>query len=429
MKKVIKENLVFIIVIIFIICLKLFTTINLGFDYTINNDDLSYVGSGINYCKYDVVSMHGTYPSAQIMPLMPIAIGNLACIFETRESLFIVLKLLYLSMSVITLFGIYKIVKLFTPNYIAALSLLFFVTPDFLWMDNLVLTETPYMLCLVFMLYNTIMLSKYKNGNNFYFYSLVAWYIVALLIRPTIGLFPLLIAIFLLINKYDIKVMFKQGIIAAVILVLVLTPWTIRNYMVWNKFIPLTYGMGNPLLLGSYQGSHTPDDSLINYDEVLPPLMEEDLKEYVYGNKVYPDQFRSYYSLEYDGVKAKYRIGKWKKEATKDYLYSMFVFKPRILVYNAFYWDEIFGISMSAIKVIRLIECILALLSFIYLVFINRKYVKEVIFITSILIYHVALYSYSFAFSRYGQTLYFVYAILIAIALSSIIKKVTKKDL
>lgn len=51
--------------------------------------------------------------------------------------------------------------------------------------------------------------------------------------------------------------MMKQAIISIGIGLIVLGPWWARNYIQFDKFIPLTAGAGNPLLLGTYQGKVT----------------------------------------------------------------------------------------------------------------------------------------------------------------------------
>jgi len=58
--------------------------------------------------------------------------------------------------------------------------------------------------------------------------------------------------------KYGIKKLLKQGLIIACVLLCFIVPWSIRNYIHYDAFIPLTYGAGNPMLLGTYQGVGLP---------------------------------------------------------------------------------------------------------------------------------------------------------------------------
>ena len=89
--------------------------------------------------------MHGVI-SAQIMPGMTFLIAFMALIFGTGTKLMISLKVLWMIMGISTICVVYKTIKLYTNKYISALSCLFFLAIDYVWMDNLILTETPFIL-------------------------------------------------------------------------------------------------------------------------------------------------------------------------------------------------------------------------------------------------------------------------------------------
>ena len=175
-------------------------------------------------------------------------------------------------------------------------------------MDNLILTETPYILLFSLLIYHTLKLSIKTNKKDYVL--IVIYYILAVFIRPTIGIFPIFLFIFLTLKKYNFKLLIRQCIIAGIILLLCLIPWTYRNYKVFNHFIPLTYGTGNPLLLGTYQGSGYPTDEELDYVKNVDEKIPAEMKYYLqYPNK--KDYMTKYYSLEYDGLKAKYRMHEW----------------------------------------------------------------------------------------------------------------------
>lgn len=89
---------------------------------------------------------------------------------------------------------------------------------------------------------------------------------LALMLKANIGIYPLFAAIYLLVVKYDFKVLLKQGLILACALLCFMIPWSIRNYIQFQAFIPLTYGSGNPKLLGTYQGEGYPADETLDYE-------------------------------------------------------------------------------------------------------------------------------------------------------------------
>lgn len=360
--------------------------------------------------------------SAQIMPGMTFLIALFALIFGKGFALMISLKLLWLLLGLLTVYYVYKIIGLFTKNkIIAVLPCLFFLSPEYIWMNNLILTETPYIFLFVMLVYHSLRLAKNPNTKDYIF--IVIYYLLAVFIRPNIGIFPIFLAIYLLLNKYDFKLLLKQGVIAGIILICTLIPWIYRNYKVFDRFIPLTYGMGNPLLLGTYQGYDYPLDEDLNYAENV--IVPDDMKYYL-ENPNEKDYMTRYYLLEYDGLVAKYRMQKWWEQAPKSMLKSYLIYKPYLLVNNSFYWQEILGISTSFVTLFRKIEIILFVIC-AFIVLIDRKKIKEWLFLMAVYGTQVALYAYTFAFARYAISMFFLRYIVIGMGISVVVEFMKKR--
>ena len=280
-------------------------------------------------------------------------------------------------------------------------------------MDNLILTETPYILLFSLLIYHTLKLSMKANKKDFIL--IVIYYILAVFIRPTIGIFPIFLFVFLILKKYNFKLLIRQCIIAGIILLLCLIPWTYRNYKIFNHFIPLTYGTGNPLLLGTYQGSGYPTDEELDYVKNVDEKMPAEMKYYL-QNPNKKDYMTKYYSLEYDGLKAKYRMHEWWNKDKVSMLKSYLIYKPLQNFDNYFYWDTIMGISGNQLNVVRKVEIILFVISSI-LIFINKKRIKEWLFLILTYGSQIAIYSYTFAFSRYAISMFFIRYIIIDLIL------------
>lgn len=238
---------------------------------------------------------------------------------------------------------------------------------------------------------------------------------MAVFIRPNIGIFPIFLFIFLLLKKYDFKLLMKQCLIAGAILLLCLIPWAYRNYKVFGKFIPLTYGIGNPLLLGTYQGVGYPLDEELDYvknvDEKIPDKMK-----YYLENTNEKEYMTKYYLLEYDGMKAKYRMHEWWNKDKISMLKSYLYYKPKELFNNYFYWDTILGIKPMVLSTIRKLEILFFGLSSL-LILLNKKRIKEWLFLILTYGSQIALYSYTFAFSRYAISMFFIRYIVIGIGI------------
>lgn len=410
--KIIMNNWLIVIVMIISLVLHILAIKQLGFNYTLNSDDASYVKSGIVFLQTGEITMHGVI-SAQIMPGMTFLIAFMALIFGTGTKLMISLKVLWMIMGISTICVVYKTIKLYTNKYISALSCLFFLAIDYVWMDNLILTETPFILLFALLIYHTLKLSQNTNRKDYIL--IIIYYIMAVFIRPNIGIFPIFLFIFLLLKKYDFKLLMKQCLIAGAILLLCLIPWAYKNYKVFGKFIPLTYGIGNPLLLGTYQGLGYPLDEELDYvknvDEKIPDKMK-----YYLENTNEKEYMTKYYLLEYDGMKAKYRMHEWWNKDKISMLKSYLYYKPKELFNNYFYWDTILGIKPMVLSTIRKLEILFFGLSSL-LILLNKKRIKEWLFLILTYGSQIALYSYTFAFSRYAISMFFIRYIVIGIGI------------
>ena len=413
-KSLFLDNWCILAVLIISLILHILALKELGFNYSLNSDDADYIKSGIVFLQTGKITMHDVL-SAQIMPGMTFLIAFIALIFGVGSKLIISLKILWLIMGLLTVYIVYKTIRLYSNQYIAAISCLFFLAADYIWMDNLILTETPYILLFSLLIYHTLKLSMKANKKDYIL--IVIYYILAVFIRPTIGIFPIFLFIFLILKKYNFKLLIRQCIIAGIILLLCLIPWTYRNYKVFDHFIPLTYGTGNPLLLGTYQGSGYPTDEELDYVKNVDEKMPAEMKYYLHNpNK--KDYMTKYYSLEYDGLKAKYRMHEWWNKDKISMLKSYLIYKPLQNFDNYFYWDTIMGISGSQLNVVRKIEIVLFVISSI-LIFINKKRIKEWLFLILTYGSQIAIYSYTFAFSRYAISMFFIRYIIIGIGILS----------
>ena len=200
-KLYIKENWCIIAVLVVSLFLHVLTTIDLGIDYTINSDDASYIASGITFAQTGKITMHGVI-SAQIMPGMTFLIGFISLVFGTGNVFMYVLKILWSLMGISTIYVVYKTIRLYSNNkFISTIPCLFFLAIDYVWMDNLILTETPYILLFSLLIYHTLKLAIKPNKKDYIL--IVLYYIMAVFIRPNIGIFPIFLFVYLLLKKYD----------------------------------------------------------------------------------------------------------------------------------------------------------------------------------------------------------------------------------
>ncbi len=123
------------------------------------------------------------------------------------------------------------------------------------WVTNLILTESLFKFFVLLLVYFSIYAIEEKK-TQYYIFGGLAWGL-GTLFRPTIATFPIIILLMWVLRKYTFKEMIKYTFIVGGVFCLILSPWWIRNYSIFHKFIPLTEATGNPMLQGTY----------INYDQ------------------------------------------------------------------------------------------------------------------------------------------------------------------
>lgn len=407
-----KENKAALIVLFLLLVLRLMTLYSLGFTHSLESDDAAYIESGIQFARTGTITMHDDYPSAQIMPGMTVLIGIFVLLFGEGKLLWISLKVLWILMGLGTAWLIYKSVCLFVPKWCGIIGMLPLFRADFIWMDNLILTETPFMFALTAMVYYTLRMGKQPGFR--YFWPCAIAYMAGLMLKANIALYPLFALIYLLVVKYDRKLLAKQCVVLAGIVLCFVIPWSIRNYIHFHAFVPLTYGAGNPTLLGTYQGEQYPSDDELDYETNVEQVAKEKYADYYDENGEVLPQYQRYVSLQKDAIKAKYRQQAWWDTDYKKMLYSYGVIKPQMMIESVFYWDTVFNQSLEALQQIQRVDLYLCIASLIA-AFVLKRHRKPLLFVTAAYLGNIYIYSMTYAFSRYNASLMSMRFILIGI--------------
>lgn len=412
------------VVIALLFFVRMCAMLQLGVTYTLDSDDMAYINSGLRFAETGVISMHSAEPSAQIMPGMTVFIGLLSFVFGQGRFLWLALKLIWAAMGSLCAWYLYRGVTLFAPKWCGIAACLPLFRPDYLWMDNVILTETPFLLCLLAMVYYTLKMGQDKGGYRS-FWPCLAAYFCGIMLKANIALYPLFALVYLLIVKYDRKVLWKQCVILAGAVLCFVIPWSIRNYSHFDAFIPLTYGTGNPALLGTYQGTNYPPDESLDYETNVDDVVREKYARYYDENGEVAGKYQKYISLERDGVKAAYRQKVWRETSLTGYLTSYAITKPNMMIYSIFYWDELFGIpaeKLADLPTLEVCACLLAILASLLL----KKYRAPVIFLSAVYLGNIYIYAMTYAFSRYNASLVYLRYLVIGIGLSLTIQLIGK---
>ena len=410
-----REHRAALFILLLLLAVRLIALDSLGRDYGLQSDDLSYLKSGIYFAKTGTLIMHEEYPSAQIMPGMTWLIALFVRIFGEGDTLWLSLKLLWIAMGTLTAWFVYRSVNLFAPKWCAVVPMLFLFREDFVWMDNLILTETPFQLSLAAMVYFTLRMGRKGDWGSFW--GCLISYMAGLMLKANIVLYPLFAFVYLLIAKYDRKLLAKQCAVVAAAGLCFVIPWSLRNYHQFHAFIPLTYGAGNPTLLGTYQGQDYPADEELDYETNVEAVVRERYADYYQEDGTVQPRYTRYVSLQRDAIQARYRQEVWFHRNPRIMLYSYLFLKPKMLIQGVFYWKRVFDTPRTMPDLLQQLDwyaCIFAVAAS----WILRR--KRLItgFLAITYLGNVYLYAMTYAFDRYNASLMCLRFMLIGVGLS-----------
>ncbi len=252
------------------------------------------------------------------------------------------------------------------------------------WLPNLVLTETIFKFFTLLLIYFSIYAIEEKK-TKYYILGGIALGL-GTLFRPAITTFPIVILIMWLIHKYKFKEMLKYGAIVVGIFCIILSPWWIRNYYDFHRFIPLTLATGNPMLQGTY----------INYDQSSKATDGLNYNKYPYPSK--PSEIgnnRTEMNI------AKYRIRELMPKEPMKYLRWYTIGKANNQVKSPYFdKDGFLGVSIWRAQQVHSLTwklCLVGVLGY----FTNKKRNRMGIFILFTIIYFVIAYLPFMGMARY----------------------------
>lgn len=220
-----------------------------------DNDDVKYIRSAWNLIDNHILSYENVKePAAYIMPGLTYVLSFFMLVFGKMNGIaaFKIFQAALQGGSLYLLFLIGK--KAFNSKVALIACFMDALYAAEIYATNVVLMEVIFKFLLLLLIYTSINAIE-KKSLKLHAAGGIVW-AVACLFRPTIAAYPLLILIMWIKNKYSFSEMVKYAIVVTTIFCLVMTPWWIRNYKVFDRVILFTKSSGNPFLQGTF----------INYD-------------------------------------------------------------------------------------------------------------------------------------------------------------------
>lgn len=388
-------------------------------------DDVAYIQGGITFAQTGVISVWTEFPTALIMPATPIVTGLFSFIFGDGVAYLAAVKLLWMIMGSFTAYFVYKAAAVFLPEKWALLPAAMFLLPHRAWIDTIISTETPYLFFFCANLYYMLRMRKDRSLSCLVKYSIT--FILALSFRANIIVMPVFAAVYLILSReYTACELLRKAGIFACISMLFFVPWTVRNYIRFDAFVPVSYGAGNPTLKGSYQGDTCPADEELDYETNVYAVIREKYAKYYDENGIIPDgAHEQYVSSKTDALKAEYRMQEWFKRDKLGFLKAYLLDKPMCMQTWVYYWGPWQNVIIPAVNFLSKVNFILCVAAVVLAFALKNK--REISVLLS-LIYWVNIYiiSMSYAVERYAALLMPMRYILCVIGMYLIWQGITK---
>lgn len=342
-----------------------------------DNDDVKYLRSAdilIKTCKLTYKDVNET--TVFIMPGIVFFLVPFVRLFG-METATVFVRIFQAIIQGITLYLIFKIYLEILNEKIALIGLIInlLYLPN-IYITTLILTETLFTFFLVNCIYFLMKSINTKSKIN-YFVAGIFW-ALSTMFRASIALLPVVVFFVWLIYKYTFKEMILFATLALIPFLLLFTPWWLRNYIEFNKFIPFTLSSGNPMLQGAFINND------IDHD-LMAKLNNENL---VYTNS---EINNDYVERKMAGKVFKFYM----KNDTANYIKWFLIGKIVSNLKNPYYGYELYGINFETIRIVHLILIILAIIG-MFLTKTKKKYL-----IIGIFAYFIIIHIPFLAYSRY----------------------------
>ncbi|MBC8490924.1 MAG: glycosyltransferase family 39 protein [Bacteroidetes bacterium] len=252
--------------------------------YNYNPDTIDYQACAENIYNGNGFSLKPVDDRlAHVPPVYPLFLAVLK-VFEINDRIFIALIQIVLSMiPIIILFYFGK--NILSDKTILSFSILYILSPHMIYWSVQILTENIAIL-LFTSSFIFFLVGFLKKEIKYYSYAMILISLSAF----TRAVFIYVIPIYIVFLVYGSKKRIQTLVATAVIAIMCLSPWIIRNYYKFNKVVLVTLGTG---YIQTYQ--------LANFSEVYNDVIKKRLDSYSKGKEKYLHPVKSI--DEYNGDK------------------------------------------------------------------------------------------------------------------------------
>lgn len=383
------------ILVIFLISLAVQLTFISLVNIQVNQDAILYYDLSKSIIKGDGFALNGEpCPNFSIKPLYCLFLAGIMKVFGENVLIIKIIQSIIIALSCVFLFKLATIIFDAKIGFRSALVMALY--PAFWSISSYLISETLFIFLLILSIYLWIKAEKEDKISLLVFSGLFMG--LSAQTRATSTFLPLFILVFgLWRNKTKLKFV-KRFIIFSAIVIVCFVPWTLRNYLVFKVFNPVT--SIEVLWQGTYvDGGANPDNPILKNKQ---EEMIKSVKDYTQYNRVALEAAKENLKRDFIGYLALFPVkffrlwvGSYSNLFNISIFYSDLLKSPVLLVQNLYlFLFKSFNICLSAT---------LLLLSLIGMVIAYRTKEWKVTYILfSIFAYFSLLHMFLIAEPRYG---------------------------
>lgn len=230
----------------------------------LSHDEIGYHQMALRFLEKGELGYYSDEPNAFVTPGYPIFLAGIYALAKPLDwEPLVTVRVVQAMLSTGIVYLVFKIAASGTGFWGGMMAaVLAAIYPPSFMAGSRVLTETVYSFLLLCYVLTLISAFRTKRMKEHLYSGLVLG--LTVLVRPAIA--PFLPVPYMVAFIRNRQIGFLKAFAGAMIVfTLVMGPWWIRNYMVFDKFIPLATQTGNPLLRGT--------DPYDPYDKIGPSIV------------------------------------------------------------------------------------------------------------------------------------------------------------
>lgn len=240
-----KRYITISLIIIFALALRLYYINSYDFSH-LEGDAKFYDAMVKQWIETGIYGYNSSTPNAFVPPGFPIVLSLVYLIFGENYFNYLVFQS-FLSVGVVLLS--YLISRIYLEKRFSLLvAFLCSIYPSFLYANGLVLTEVLFMF--TFLLFIYVFLLGFNQNNRLLIITSGAILGVCVLIRATPAYLIVLLFAYYIIVSTDRKMVIRNIIYFIFPFVVVMSPWWVRNYLLFDAPVLFATSGNNPLLYG-----------------------------------------------------------------------------------------------------------------------------------------------------------------------------------